>query len=241
MSYIFDALKKSQAARGYSEAAEDPIRSHVFSNRAIIHHIPAQETSIKPSVASKWFRLIAIALAVNGAITVYHHLSDPRHETQAEKMTAQETKSVGSANASTDKTLPVPNPVPQELPGSSKSAGTAQDRLFIQTHRNELTNTASLPPPVRTDKPIKSAVISSSEREIPYLWQKSAGFQQNIPSMNVDMLVYADKPNQRFAFVNMRKVREGELIAKGIILEEITPNELLISFRDEKFRLTARR
>lgn len=218
------------------------MRSHNFSNRASIHHIPAQETPIKPSVASKWFRLIAIALAVNGAITVYHHLSDPRHEAQAEKMTAQETKSVGSADAaSADKTAHVPNSVPRESPSSSESAGTARDRLLVQTHRNELTKPVSLPTPVRTDKPTKSAVIASSEREIPYLWQKSAGFQQNIPSMNVDMLVYADKPNQRFAFVNMRKVREGELIAKGIILEEITPSELLFSFRDEKFRLTARR
>lgn len=237
MSYIFDALKKSQAARGRSETAEDPLRPQLFSNRTILHRGPSQEAPIKSSVAAKWFRLIAIALTVNGAITVYHHVSDPRHETQSEQMAAREGLNIGNTGASTT----IPSADDRGVANTPKSAGPAQEHVSVQAHRNDLTKSVSLSTPTKPEPSTKLAVVSSSEREIPFLWQKSAGFQQNIPAMSIDMLIFSEKPNQRFAFVNMRKVREGELIAKGIILEEIKPNELLFSFRNEKFRLAARR
>ena len=237
MSYILDALKKSQAARRRSETVEDSLRSQLFSNRTIIHRSPAQETPIKSTVAAKWFRLIAVAITVNGAITVYHHVSDPRHETQIEQTTTREGLNIGTIGASAS----IPSAVDRASLSTPKSAGAAQEHASVQAHRNDAAKPVSLSTPAKPEPSTKLAGVSSSEREIPFLWQKSAGFQQNIPTMSVDMLVFSDKPNQRFAFVNMRKVREGELIAKGIILEEIKPNELLFSFRKEKFRLAARR
>jgi general secretion pathway protein B len=58
-----------------------------------------------------------------------------------------------------------------------------------------------------------------------------------IPAMRLDLHVYANNPAERFVFVNMRKLREGESLADGTRVETITPTGAVLSYRGTRFTL----
>jgi hypothetical protein len=49
--------------------------------------------------------------------------------------------------------------------------------------------------------------------------------------------VYAAKPADRFVFINMRKLREGESLPEGVRVVEITPRGAELSYRGKRFTL----
>lgn len=58
-----------------------------------------------------------------------------------------------------------------------------------------------------------------------------------IPAMRLDLHVYAANPAERFVFVNMRKLREGESLPDGTRVESITPTGAILSYRGTRFTL----
>jgi general secretion pathway protein B len=58
-----------------------------------------------------------------------------------------------------------------------------------------------------------------------------------LPDLRLDLHVYADNPAERFVFINMRKLREGESLPDGVRVERITPNGARLSFRGQQFTL----
>jgi general secretion pathway protein B len=59
-----------------------------------------------------------------------------------------------------------------------------------------------------------------------------------VPPLHLDLHVYANEPQQRFVFVNSRKYREGDTLAEGPVVEEITPDGAVLNFRGSRFRLS---
>ena len=58
-----------------------------------------------------------------------------------------------------------------------------------------------------------------------------------LPDLRLDLLVYAVKPADRFVFINMRKLREGETMPEGVQVELITPTGAQLNFRGKRFTL----
>ena len=58
----------------------------------------------------------------------------------------------------------------------------------------------------------------------------------NLPELRLDMLVYDPKPQNRFALINMHKMREGEGI-KDVRVEAITEDGVVMSHNGTKFLL----
>ena len=56
-----------------------------------------------------------------------------------------------------------------------------------------------------------------------------------LPDLRLDLHVYAVDPAQRFVFINMRKLREGEMLPDGVRVEEITPAGAQLSYRGTRF------
>ena len=61
--------------------------------------------------------------------------------------------------------------------------------------------------------------------------------QAAVPDLRLDLHVYATNPAERFVFVNMRKLREGESLPDGVRVESITPTGAVLSFRGTRFQL----
>ncbi|HET9388341.1 MAG TPA: general secretion pathway protein GspB [Steroidobacteraceae bacterium] len=59
----------------------------------------------------------------------------------------------------------------------------------------------------------------------------------NIPALRLDLHVYAPKPQDRFALVNMHRVKEGDTLPEGVRVEEIIPDGVVMSHNGMKFLL----
>jgi general secretion pathway protein B len=58
-----------------------------------------------------------------------------------------------------------------------------------------------------------------------------------LPDLRLDMHVYATNPAERFVFINMRKLREGDSLPDGVRVEAITPTGARLAFRGTHFTL----
>jgi general secretion pathway protein B len=83
------------------------------------------------------------------------------------------------------------------------------------------------PPPVATAPP-REALPGADEMTA----------RGGVPALHLDLHVYATQPQQRFIFVNSRKYREGETLAEGPLVEQITADGAVLSFRGSRFRLS---
>jgi general secretion pathway protein B len=59
----------------------------------------------------------------------------------------------------------------------------------------------------------------------------------NLPELHLDIHVNAQKPNERFVFVNMRKYLEGEVLKEGPTVERITQEGVILNQRGLRFLL----
>ena len=59
----------------------------------------------------------------------------------------------------------------------------------------------------------------------------------NIPSLKLDFLAYSTDASQRFVFINMTKLQEGESLPQGVKVESILPDGVTLSFNGSRFVL----
>jgi len=59
----------------------------------------------------------------------------------------------------------------------------------------------------------------------------------NMPQLRLDLHVYAAKPQDRFALINMHKMHEGDSLQGGVRVEAITPDGVVMSHNGSKFLL----
>jgi general secretion pathway protein B len=58
-----------------------------------------------------------------------------------------------------------------------------------------------------------------------------------LPELRLDLHAYAIEPGERFVFINMRKLREGESLPEGVRVDEITQSGARLSYRGTQFTI----
>ena len=89
----------------------------------------------------------------------------------------------------------------------------------------------------REQREVRSNTVASNNdnQEIPYLSDTSEDFQTSVPDLVIDVHVFSKTPSKRFILVNLEKYQEDDHIAKGLLLEEITAEGLILSYQSKKF------
>lgn len=59
----------------------------------------------------------------------------------------------------------------------------------------------------------------------------------NLPDLHLDIHVYSGQPDERFVFVNMAKYRENATLSEGPVVQEITPDGVILDYRGTDFLL----
>jgi len=62
-------------------------------------------------------------------------------------------------------------------------------------------------------------------------------FRNKLELPRLDVHVYSQEPQGRFILVNLKKYREGERLPNGLVLEEILPDGMAMSYQGERFRV----
>lgn len=208
MSFILDALKKSESERQQQGSSE-------FSQ------VPISQESTKPPA---WIWLLALLLAVNLVVlgglllrpdpapvtTQADPVVDPNFTDQVERAIreAPPVTPAPAARIETDRN--------ENKPSAPDSAATTT------TPFSEATPVAESPAPAQG---------------IPDIEQLRAAGELPLGDLRLDIHVYSDKAADRFVFINMVKHREGSTTSDGLIVDTITPDGVVLSYRGKRFLL----
>ena len=85
--------------------------------------------------------------------------------------------------------------------------------------------------------PFKGHVRRGTESGFMLYQDLAVAAGSDLPQLRLDLHVYAAKPQDRFALINMRKMHEGDSLQGGVRVEAITPDGVVMSHNGTKFLL----
>lgn len=236
MSYILDALRKSQQAR---QPGTKPRTGAVHN---ISHSLP---------VNGWWLALgIVLLLALlTVALFFWRNTVGSLPET-----------SVNSALREPVVAAPAPpqEPAPPAVIEKSQAPSpiSAKEIIPVFDLSDQAKVSVPAPPPkkivaVRPEKKTEKTLrIGSNETSVataaiplktdntPLLQEMPQDFQRALPPLAVTIHVYSHDKSQRILFINNREYRQGSEIEKGIRVENIVSDGAVLSFRGEHFKLS---
>ena len=94
---------------------------------------------------------------------------------------------------------------------------------------------AAQEPPARPVAPVSPpAGLPPAWRDLP------AEERRALPHPDLDVHVYDDAPQRRFVLISLRKYREGEALPDGLLIDEITPEGIVVEHRGHRYTLPRR-
>jgi general secretion pathway protein B len=142
-------------------------------------------------------------------------------------------------------------PAPQSMPPAAPQPGQPPARLsdrdqneptLAGTPRDSGADTGASPDDYApaTDpgsSPFKGHVRRGTESGFMLYQDLAVAAGSDLPQLRLDLHVYAAKPQDRFALINMRKLHEGDSLQGGVRVEAITPDGVVMSHNGTKFLL----
>lgn len=214
MSFILDALRKSETERQHQGTAE-------FAN------VPTSEDRRRGPPAWLWVLgvLLFVNLAVLTGILLRPDVSAPREtaDTSLPVTTPAEARAeiepredfANRVAAARENAPPVEEPAPTPA-ADTRSMDTADTEPPL----------ASLSPPV-----------SRSPAVLRTIHEARAQGLVSLPDLHVDIHVFSESAPDRFVFINMVKYNEGARLSEGPLVEEITPDGVVLSMNGTTFLL----
>jgi general secretion pathway protein B len=268
MSFILDALRKSEHARqrqtgpGLAEVPVAPTkpRTNVWATAAVallvVNLLAVGILLLRRAQQED----AAAAIAPTAAAPVASAVSGPANPTlSVPPPTAGTPVTQGAApvRAPIDEPAgpPARNPLADEVGGassdieaSSRSAASAVPAGPPAVMKNDsvrragsvvyapepTTSDLSYSPPPRAQPAVQAAAPQAAA--LPNADEVSA--RGGVAALHLDLHVYAAQPQQRFIFVNSRKYKEGDTLAEGPVVEQITPDGAVLNFRGSRFKLS---
>jgi len=77
-----------------------------------------------------------------------------------------------------------------------------------------------------------------SRPRLPTAAELPVAIQRGLPGIRISAHIYSDKPASRMVIINDKTVREGETVAGGVTIEEITREGVIFRFQARRFRMS---
>ena len=255
MSYILDALKKSEKERQRGQVPD-----LLTGQDGVLHEAKRR---------ALWPYLLLAALLLNAvvfALWKYPYQQKKTDEIEQSKIIQRQPLPMGTAQAviakkvpedagTKKKDSPVSKTVTLKQPSKSE-ARAAFDLIGKAANKPLQSDTLKVPavvtpvvlekkqavrvstePKHANDSP---AATAASEKKIYNRNELPASVQQGLPDFNITVSIYSDNPAARLIKVNGEMLREGESLGAGLKLEEILQNGAIMSYQNYRFRIGLR-
>jgi len=210
MSFILDALKKSETDRQQQGSAE-------FTG------VPTNPGA--PSVP-RWFWVGGILLAINLTVLIVLLVKPDTITTPAAVPALTE-----ASNSPIAETDPVPS-FEEKVAAAQLNLPEQQTRKPSVERPDTETSTLVRPVLISQDpSAVPAADLYPSFQEV------RASGSSNLPELHLDIHVYSSEPEDRFVFINMVKLREGSELKEGPQITEITPGGVVLEHQGQSFLL----
>jgi len=235
MSYILDALKKSEQERGHGS-------------------IPSVQTVHSSSLnygnkKTYWPYILIAAVFLNLAAILYFVFDKDK---PAENIAAIETATAVSntgLSASADKmqtaitatpykqpagTTSIPHVTPADkvnsAPATSRPLTGNQVTVIPDTDSKSMNNASQYNAQAERNTSVDNTEVIEFD-ELP------ASIKQQLPAIIISAHVYSSNPLQRSIVINNNFMEEGEYFLDGMVLQEITADGAIFHYKDIKFHL----
>jgi general secretion pathway protein B len=238
MSFILDALKKSEHAR-QRQAGPALFEVKVVQPRRTV---------------PIWAVVIVLLVLINVLTLGWIALS---------RRPATPPQPAAAAAALTRSASPGPAPTPQSAvispPGSAAAPATpaatqappGSAAIGAATSASAAQSTTAAPSPAAATpqdpadfepalQPAASAPPSGAAQpsgSLPLYAQIAAEPGSTLPRLHLDLHVYSPRPRQRFVMINMQKLHQGDALADGVSVVQIRPDGVVLSYQGRQFLL----
>jgi len=207
MSFILDALRKSENNR----------RDQAQPNLAAVPQAaPAKKSSI-------WPPIIVIVLTINAVI--FGTLVLTRDERAPIATLPPPSPIPGATRVPTVPTVKTAPPSTIDIPTPAPVPSPALPQAKPQTT------------PAAPNAATELKFSKTIQEGLPSINQLRSTGQISVPYLRVDMHVYSSDASKRFVFINMSKYREGDRLAEGPTIEEITTEGVVMTYEGRRFQL----
>jgi general secretion pathway protein B len=217
MSFILDALRKSEAER---QRQDGPTLLEMRPSR------PQRRVPV-------WVIGLGVLLLLNMAVLVWFLLRTPSDtaagHAQRPTLNAPAPQAAAPPAASAPVNASKPPPAPLLAPSNTAPATSAPPAAIITTLPASAHPAA--PAPAKPARP--QLQPSESGADLPDYSRVSAG----MPALRLDLHSYSDQPQQRYALINMHKVQEGDTLPEGPRVLHILPDGVVLSYQGTEFVL----
>ncbi len=225
MSYILEALKRSERERG----------------RGAVSPLTADLRIADPGAGGRrrWWPWAGAVLAVGVLIGAAGWWFVPRGSGRV----GPPARVAGSAARTVPRAPPVqtaPRRVPAVAPAPSglETAATRRPPRAVA-------HPSPAPPPAPRSRPLVRAVAPvrvaappaprPAALPVPRLDDLPASFRAQLPKLNIEVYVYSPRRALRWVLINLHKYREGQQLPGGEVLEEITSGGLVLRYAGRRF------
>ena len=208
MSFILDALKKSESDRQQQSAPD-------------ISNVP---TSTAKTTTPRWLWILIGLLAVNLVVlTVF--LVKPAPVTPVATVTRSNERVVE------------PPPASQQAQETRVRVRSENALPVIEEQRPPPEPEFEPEPEVsRAELLVDRSTPVTTEARLTFNDLRASG-NLSLPDLNIDIHVYSEKPADRFVFINMNQYREKATLEEGPLLREITTEGVILEYLGAVFLL----
>jgi general secretion pathway protein B len=211
MSFILDALRKSETDRQEQSVAE-------FSG------VP---TSPQTRTLPRWLWIVGLLLAINLVVLIGLVVKPGPVTTQQPLPVTERAVDPAATPASID----LPQPSFAERAATARQSPPEQQQIAV-VEAKESTQDFVRPVLISQDP------ASVPARDLyPTLQEVRVSGSINVPELHLDIHVFSQDPDDRFVFINMTKLREGSALAEGPVVAEITPHGVVLRHEGQNFLL----
>lgn len=243
MSYILDALKKSEKER----------------QKGAVPNIMSQQEPPKPEPKKRmlWPYLLVVALLVNTCLLAWWFASHQKGPATAQGPIAGASvvpspeplkNAVHGAPASAEKPLSEPSlnvpPRSDNIPSDERllhARVSGQEGIERRTLKSASakgpTGAAQEAPLVIQPAPESQVVPAPIKDKIYSLNELPPPLHQGLPGLTISTHLYAEDAGSRIVRINGQMLREGQFLTADLKLEEILPDGVILNFRNYRFRL----
>ena len=212
MSFILDALKKSETERQEQGPAE-------FAN------VPSSDDS---SGVPRWLWVLGFLLTINVVVLLglllredTSDIINPRPDVQTDTATSGTGSFAERLKEVRDQQTPSAAARQTDIPAIDESV-------------------AATPAQVAPAQATPTEIASASQftlRALPTADELRLTGKMQIAELHLDIHVYSDAPADRFVFINMVRQQENSRLAEGPVVREITPEGVILDYLGTEFLL----
>jgi len=228
MSYILEALKK----------ADQEHELGAVPDLATPHEVEHPQTR-----SYRWPWIIVTLLSVN-AVLIAMLLKDERTEdvevpvTTQVPLDRQENLISEQPIQHQPETLVGKMPVPEQpTPVENEPALSAGEVVMLPEPPYMQDSRQSILPEEDSGIQIDITTTANDNSQLQNWFELPREIRNRLDLPRVDIHVYSEEPQERYILVSLEKYREGETLASGLVLEEVLPDGMVMSFQGERFKV----